>query len=131
MNTQGEDKRKGFYVLEEFLNACKANNGSVQVAPKALENASNLLRLSTKKEMLAYISQYKTGDFKFVNTEPFRKGVNGDHPLVDGYNITLQWYDLYIAFCFLKTRNGWYIKSFHSSNKETLSISEIMLAKLK
>ena len=130
MTTQGAGNRQGFYILEDFFSACKAENGRVQVAPKALEDASSLLRLSTKEEVLTYISQHKADDFKFVNTEPFRKGVNGEHPLVDGYNIRLQWYDLYIAFCFLKTRNGWYIKSFHSSNKETLSIGELMLAKL-
>lgn len=130
MNTKGDCIRQGYYELKDFLDSCRMQKNKVQVSPKALDDANNLLHLANKNEVLAYIAQHKEEDFLFVNTEPFRKGVNGKHPLVDSYRIELRWYDLYIAFCFLKTSKGWYIKSFHSSNAETISIGE-MLEKLR
>lgn len=99
---------------------------------RAKECAKNSpLRLNGKKEILDFIAQHKEQDFYYVNTSKFRNGVKGETPLVGSYKINLNFWALYIAFCFINTTNGWFIKSFHPDKSgETISLGEMILSKL-
>lgn len=126
MNKNKEESRSKAYNLKDFLLACDRNRESILIDEKAIEDAINTpLKLYGKKDILDFISQYSEKDFVYINTLPFRKGLNGSNPLVDSYELYLKHWDLYIAFM-LTEKKKWYIKSFHSDNKVgTVSIGDI------
>lgn len=129
---QGVETRKKAYSLKDFLNDCKKYPEKIMIDNGAKQSAKNSpLRLNGKLEILNFISQYKEQDFCYVNTREFENGYHGEHPPIDSYKINQKTWDLYIAFCILKTQSGWYIKSFHSDNTgETMSLGEMIFAKL-
>lgn len=128
-----EEARSKAYNLKDFLLACDRSRESVLIDEEAIKDAINIpLKLNGKREILDFISQQDEKDFIYINTLPFRKGLNGNNPLVDSYELYLKHWNLYIAF--LRTeKKQWYIKSFHSDNKfGTVSIgniAKIMLGK--
>lgn len=140
MNTnqiQGAGTRKKAYSLNDFLDACKNHKELVEINPDAQEEASNVLHIScdtteeTKVQILDQIALHGIDDFEYINTKPFRKGINGDHPLVDAYSFTHTFISIYISFCIVRTRNGWYIKSIHSNDShsgfgDSMSIGEMI-----
>lgn len=130
MNNKGAQRRPE-YILSDFLNDVKFHKQRVLLEPIVYEDAKNLLRLYGKEQILNYITEFPESKFEFVNCEPYRKGINGDHPLVDSYKLELEWFDVYIAFCFTKTINGWCIKSLHSDNGDTASIGSLIMKRLE
>ncbi|WP_443097815.1 hypothetical protein [Treponema succinifaciens] len=128
---EGEETRKKAYSLKDFLEDCKNHQEKVILDGNAKVSAeTSPLHLHGKKEILDFISQHTESDFKYVNTKIFRKGVQGEKPPVDSYKINLAYWDLYIAFCIIKTTNGWFIKSFHSDKSgETMTLGEMLLAR--
>lgn len=142
MISSGVQSKNKAYSLENFLYDCKKHKGKIEIDSDAIDDAVNLLHLNgetrqkLKEQITDFIAQYKPAEFDYVNTKPFRKGFNGENPLVDAYTLHLKFYDIYIAFCIVKTNNGWFIKSFHSDNShngngDTISIGEIFKSKGK
>ncbi len=132
IKNKGVRLSKTAYSLNDFLNDCKYHQEKIMIDIGAKESAKNSpLRLNGKKEILDFLAQHEEQDFYYVNTSKFRNGVKGEYPLVDSYKINLNFWDLYIAFCFIKTSDGWFIKSFHPDNSgETISLGEMILSKL-
>ncbi len=84
-----------------------------------------------KNQILDIIAAHNVQDFDYKNTKPFRKGINGDHPLVDAYTFKQNFIDVYISFCIVKTKKGWFIKSLHSDGShsgmgDSMSIGDMM-----
>jgi hypothetical protein len=140
LKLQGAEAREKAYSLEDFLHDCKKHREKIEIDSGAKDDAVNLLHLNPnekiEKQILVFLSQHKAEEFKYKNTKPFRKGINGDRPLVDAYILSMYGYDLYVAFCILKTTNGWFIKSLHSDNShsgngDTMSIGAMLNIKEK
>lgn len=134
-NTNNEEEvetNQKAYCLKKFLEDCRKHPDKIMIDGAARQSAKNSpLQLNGKEEILNFISQHKEQDFNYVNTKEYRKGLNGNKPPVDSYKISLNYWDLYIAFCIIKTTNGWFIKSFHPDRSgETMSLGEMMFAKL-
>lgn len=129
---KGVETRGSAYSLKDFLIDCKNHPEKIMIDNGAKQSAKKTpLRLNGKAEILNFISQHKEHDFCYVNTKQFENGYHGEHPPVDSYKINQRTWDLYIAFCILKTQKGWYIKSFHSDDSgETMPVGEIIFAKL-
>lgn len=129
------------YSLEDFLNDCKLNKNLVNIDDDAQDDAIHVLHITAgtkekiKHQILDIISSHDIKDFDYKNTAPFRKGINGDHPLVDAYVFMHGFINIYISFCIVKTNNGWFIKSIHSDGShdghgDSMSIGEMMKLKL-
>lgn len=128
---EGEESRQKAYSLKDFLNDCDEHPEKIIIDVNAKVSAeTSPLHLHGKNEILDFILQHVESDFKYVNTKTFRKGVYGEKPPVDSYKINLTYWDLYIAFCITKTKNGWFIKSFHPDRSgETMTLGDMLLAK--
>lgn len=139
-NNAGDKTRKKAYSLEKFLDYCKNHKNKVLIDESAIEDAGNSpLHLYSKKEILDYLAGVNLSEFEYVNTRTcgypnsyVMKANENKKPLVDSYKIKQRgFWDLYIAFCILKTADGWFIKSFHVDNTgETASLGEIMTLKI-
>ena len=134
---QGEKTRKKAYSLEKFLDDCKHHKDCIQIDSDAMGEAVNVMHTScdseeeTKVQILAQIASHGAEEFEYINTKPFRKGINGDHPLVDAYNFMHGFINMYIAFCIVQTENGWFIKSIHADDShsgfgDSMSIGEMI-----
>lgn len=119
-----EEKRSKAYSLRDFLNDCKNHRDRIYISEDAqLDAIKSPANLYGKTEILDFIVQHKEDDFKYVNTKPFKKG---KMQLIDGYNIYLKGWVLYVAF-FKTVQPGWYIKSFHpDDNFEVASIMDLI-----
>ncbi len=122
---QGAETRKKAYLLEEFLDACKNHKTLVEIDSDAQDEAINVLHINgdtkekIKVQILDLIALHGVEEFEYKNTKPFRKGINGDHPLVDAYTFTHKFIDVYISFCIVQTNKGWFIKSIHSDGSHS------------
>lgn len=129
-----EQSRKAEYSLKQFLTDCRKRKSKINIDFKALNEAANLFNLvydkNVKNQILELLSSYKESDFTYINTKPFRKGINGEHPLVDAYNFNCCFVETYISFCFLETKDGWFIKSLHADNLHNGNASTITIAQL-
>lgn len=135
---QGVKTRRPAYSLEQFLNDCKNHRERIQIDSSAINDAVNIFHIngdpeqSIKDEILDQIVLYDIEQFEYINTREFEKGINGAHPLVDAYTfIYNKFIRMYIAFCIVQTRNGWFIKSLHSDHShqgfgDSMSIGEII-----
>ena len=132
LRDEGEETRVKAYSLNDFLQDCKNCPEKVIVDGAAIQSAENSpLNLHGEREIIGFLSQLEESEFNYVNTKTYRKGRNGEKPPVDSYTIKQTGWDLYVAFCFMKTNSGWFVKSFHPDNSgETMSIGNIILAKL-
>ena len=132
LQDEGEETRVKAYSLNDFLLDCKNCPEKVIVDGGAIQSAeSSPLNLHGERGIIDFLSQLKESEFNYVNTKTYRKGRNGEKPPVDSYKIKQIGWDLYVAFCFMKTNSGWFVKSFHPDNSgETMSIGNIILAKL-
>ncbi len=122
---QGVESRKKAYLLENFLNACKKHKELVEIDSDAQDEAVNVLHINSdtkekiKDQILDQIALHGPEEFEYKNTKPFRKGINGDHPLVDAYTFAYRFIDVYIAFCVNHKNKGWFIKSLHSDGSHS------------
>lgn len=124
----GNITNKKAYSLSDFINACKNKREYVLIDNNALKSASESpLRITNNRQIMDFISNHKESEFEYVNTKIYRKGFCNEHPNVDSYLVHLKFWDLYIAFCFVRNISKWYIKSFHSDRiGETLTIGEFL-----
>ncbi len=117
---QGVETRKRAYSLKDFLDTCKNHKNLVEIDSDAQDEAINVLHINgdtkerIKVQILDQIALHGVEEFEYKNTKPFRKGINGDHPLVDAYTFNHKFIDVYISFCITHTKEGWFIKSIHS-----------------
>lgn len=131
MNSQlkGLETRNKAYSLTDFLSDCEHHPEKIMIdRGNALEKAKNSpLRLVGKSQILEFLTQYDESDFEYVNTKEYRNGIHGKHPPVDSYKLNITSWKLYISFCVIRTaNNGWFIKSFHPDDGDTMSIGNII-----
>lgn len=134
---QGAETRQKAYSLNKFLDDCKNHKDLVEIEPDAQDEASNVMHINcdstekTKVQILDQIALHGENEFEYINTKPFRKGINGDHPLVDAYRFNHAFINIYISFCIVRTKNGWYVKSIHADGShsgfgDSMSIGEMI-----
>lgn len=130
----GEQIVKAKYSLKQFLNDCRKRKSKINIDFNAQNEAANLFNFvydrNVKNQILEILGAYNESDFTYINTKPFRKGINGEHPLVDAYNFKYCFAETYISFCFLETQNGWFIKSLHADNLHNGNASTITIAEM-
>ena len=134
---QGAGSRKAYNFLD-FYNDCKSHRERIEIESDAKTDAKNVLHLfgegSLEDQILDFIVQHNSSEYKYKNTDVYHKGTEKDKlykPLVDAYILPLKFFDLYVAFCIQKTGAGWIIKSIHSNNShsgngETISIGSYL-----
>ena len=134
---QGAETRKKAYSLEKFLDDCRHHKDLIEIDSDAMDEAVNVMHIScdseeeTKVQILNQIASHGEDEFEYINTKPFRKGINGNHPLVDAYSFMHGFINMYIAFCIVQTKNGWFIKSIHADDShsgfgDSMSIGEMI-----
>lgn len=137
LEVQGEETRKKAYSLEKFLDACKNHKNLVEIDSDAQDEAINVLHIvgdtreRIKVQILDQIALHGVEEFEYINTKPFRIGINGDHPLVDAYTFTHKFIEVYISFCIVQTKKGWFVKSIHSDGShggfgDSMSIGDMI-----
>lgn len=123
------------YSLRDFLFDCKSNKNKVFISKQAKQDArslpifSNIPQAKLQVGILDFLAEHEESDFTYINTKPYRN--HKDKPLLDAYNLSLRWYELYISFYVEKIAGGWVIKSFHSDNShsgsgDTISIADLL-----
>lgn len=122
---QGVETRKKAYTLENFLDDCRNHKSLIEIDSDAIDEAVNVLHINcdsreeTKVQILDQIALHGADEFEYINTKPFRKGINGNHPFVDAYTFIHKFINVYIAFCIVQTKKGWFIKSIHADGSHS------------
>jgi hypothetical protein len=107
------------YKLEEFINACKALDVSIDKDAKS--DASKDLNLLVDKDILEYVAEKQT-DLNYVNTRIWENLLKntGKKVMIDGYNFFENKKKYYLAF--VKNLKGkWSIKSLHLDDSELVN----------
>lgn len=101
-------------TLKEFIAACRETPGQVFLWQSAQRDARGLLKLDSKEELLAFISN---GGLERVEKEHVKVWEKNPYPekpkIIHSYKFFTNALPLYIAIFFNEELGTWIIKSFH------------------
>ncbi len=105
------------YDYNDFKNACGASHTDVLLIGKSQETAREHFNLSTKQEVLDFISNDGLEDLNFVNTKEWEQNPDKANPvMVDAYEFQSMYKLGYIAFMQSLKTGKWIVKSFKLSD---------------
>jgi hypothetical protein len=112
-------------TLKEFLAACRDTPGKVFPWKSAQRDARDLLKLDSKEELLAFISN---GGLERVEKEHVKIWEKNPHPekpkTIHSYKFFTNALPLYIAIFFNEELGTWNIKSFHEPKDKNPTLAD-------
>ena len=114
-----------YYNIEDFVNACDSHKNDVILIGNVNNDARNDFNLSTKSELLDFISNNGLEDLTFINSKKWDKNPNKSNEIiVDAYEFKSMYKLGYIAIMYNDVTKKWIIKSFHLSENRNRIFEE-------
>ncbi len=117
-----------YYKFEDFKKTCGADFLSVILICSVRNDARDDFNLSSKKNLLEFISNDGLESLKFVNTKPWGKNPNPQQEIfVDAYEFRSLSKLGYLAFMYNEKTSKWIIKSFHLSTNQNTTMQDALV----